>query len=212
MLEKIVERFCDSPTQYRYLLQTERTVEKRALEGKNDLSNMSLAITCVFGFIISVLFTFMPFILSMDTFTYALMGITMSMTMVGIWTIPYFDILLSPINYPVIAHTPVSSRTYFLVKLTHVLTYTLLLLASLNLLPAFGGIQIRAGESSQLQFFFPFVYLPIAFISFGVKTPAIHSGDIDTALLERTKHRKINLTYGLKCGIIRVSSWQTYSA
>ena len=165
MLEKIVERFCDSPTQYRYLLQTEKMVEKRALEGKNDLSNMSLAITCVFGFIISVLFTFMPFILSMDTFTYALMGITMSMTMVGIWTIPYFDILLSPINYPVIAHTPVSSRTYFLVKLTHVLTYTLLLLASLNLLPAFGGIQIRAGESSQLQFFFPFVYLPIAFMS-----------------------------------------------
>ena len=165
MLEKIVERFCDSPTQYRYLLQTEKMVEKRALEGKNDLSNMSLAITCVFGFIISVLFTFMPFILSMDTFTYALMGITMSMTMVGIWTIPYFDILLSPINYPVIAHTPVSSRTYFLVKLTYVLTYTLLLLASLNLLPAFGGIQIRAGESSQLQFFFPFVYLPIAFMS-----------------------------------------------
>ena len=58
MLEKIVERFCDSPTQYRYLLQTEKMVEKRALEGKNDLSNMSLAITCVFGFIISVLFTF----------------------------------------------------------------------------------------------------------------------------------------------------------
>ena len=50
------------------------------------------------------------------------------------------------------------------------------------------------------------------FISFGVKTPAIHSGDIDTALLERTKHRKIHLTFGLKCSIIRVSSWQTYSA
>ena len=163
--QKIVEMLGASPTQYRYLIQTEKMVEKRALEGKNDLSNMSLAITCVFGFIISVFFTFMPFILSMDTFTYALIGITMSMTMVGIWTIPYFDILLSPINYPVIAHTPVSSRTYFLVKLTHVLTYTLLLLASLNLLPAFGGIQIRAGESSQLQFFFPFVYLPIAFMS-----------------------------------------------
>ena len=165
MLEKIVERFCDAPTQYRYLLQTEKMVEERALEGKNDFSNMSLAITCVVGFIFSVLFTFMPFILAMDTFTYALMGITMSMTMVGIWTIPYFDSLLSPINYPVIAHTPVSSRTYFLVKLTRILTYTLWLLASLNLLPAFGGIQIRAAESSQLQFFFPFVYLPVVFMS-----------------------------------------------
>ena len=165
MLEKIVERFCDAPTQYRYLLQTEKMVEKRALEGRNDFSNMSLAVTCVLGFIFSVLFTFMPFIISMDTFTYALMGITMSMTMIGIWAIPYFDSLLSPINYPVIAHTPVSSRTYFLVKLTRILTYTLWLLASLNLLPAFGGIQIRDTESSQLQFFFPFVYLPIAFMS-----------------------------------------------
>ena len=51
-----------------------------------------------------------------------------------------------------------------------------------------------------------------AVISFGVKTPAIHSGDIDTALLERTKHRKIHLTFGLKCSIIRVSSWQTFVA
>ena len=49
----------------------------------------------------------------------------------------------------------------------------------------------------------------LSFISFGVKTPAIHSGDIDTALLERTKHRKIDLTYGLKSSIIKVSSWQT---
>ena len=43
MLEKIVERFCDSPTQYRCLLQTEKVVEKRALENRNDLSNVSLA-------------------------------------------------------------------------------------------------------------------------------------------------------------------------
>lgn len=89
----------------------------------------------------------------------------MSMMMIGIWTIPYFDILLSPINYPVIAHTPVSSRTYFLVKLTQVATYTVWLLACLNLMPAIGGIWVRPAESSQFQFLFPLVYLPIVFVS-----------------------------------------------
>ena len=48
----------------------------------------------------------------------------MSMAMIGFWTIPYFDILISPVNYPIVAHTPVSSRTYFLVKLTQILNYT----------------------------------------------------------------------------------------
>ena len=165
MLEKIVERFCDAPTQYRYLLRTEKLIEKRALEGRNDLSNMSFAVTCVVGFIMSVLFTFMPFLLPMDTFTFSLIGITMSMMMIVIWMIPYFDILLIPVHYPVIAHTPVSSRTYFLVKLTRILTYTALLLGSLNLMPAIGGIWVHKGEFSLFRLLFPFVYLPIVFMS-----------------------------------------------
>lgn len=165
MLEKIVAMLGGSPTQYRLLLKTEKLVEKRALEGRNDLSNMSLAVTCVFGFIISVLFTFMPFVLSMDTFTFSLIGITISMAMISLWIVPYFDMLLAPINYPVIAHTPVSSRTYFLVKLTQVLTYTVLLLGSLNLMPTIGGIWVHKGEFSLLRLLFPIVYLPIVFMS-----------------------------------------------
>ena len=165
MLERIVEMLGASPTQYRLLLKTEKLVEKRALEGRNDLSNMSLAVTCVAGFIISVLFTFMPFILSMDTFTFSLIGITISMAMISLWIVPYFDILLAPINYPVIAHTPLSSRTYFLVKLTQVLTYTVLLLGSLNLMPTIGGIWVHKGEFSLLRLLFPVVYLPIVFMS-----------------------------------------------
>ena len=165
MLEKIVAMLGASPTQYRLLLKTEKLVEKRALEGRNDLSSMSLAVTCVFGFILSVLFTFMPFVLSMDTFTFSLIGITMSMAMISLWIVPYFDILLAPINYPVIAHTPVSSRTYFLVKLTQILTYTVLLLGSLNLMPTIGGIWVHKGEFSLLRLLFPIVYLPIVFMS-----------------------------------------------
>lgn len=167
MLEKIVKILGGSPIQYRYLLNAEKLVEKRATQGTLKLGNLSLGMTCGFCFIMSALVATMllAFSKEISTFTFALLNITMSMFMVGLWTLPYFDILLSPINYPVVAHTPVSSRTYFLVKLTQVLTYATMLLVSLNLAPAICGIWIRVNETSQLQFLFPFVYLPVAFIS-----------------------------------------------
>ena len=131
MLEKIVELLGASPTQYRQLLKAEKLVDKRALEGKRG-TMLSLALNCAIFFFMG-LSTASMLLLPLDVFTYALISITMSMAMIGIWTIPYFDMLLSPIHYPIVAHTPVSSRTYFLVKLTQVLTHTVLLLASFNL-------------------------------------------------------------------------------
>ncbi len=163
MLEKIVTLLGGSAVQYRFLLKTERLVEKRALEGKRFV-NLSLSVTCGLFFIMGISMATM-LLLRLDVYTYALMSITTSMAMIGFWTIPYFDILLSPINYPVVAHTPVSSRTYFLVKLTQILTYTALLLGSLNLPPAIAGIWIHFRESSQLLYLFPLVYLFIAFMS-----------------------------------------------
>ena len=163
MLEKIVELIGASPTQYKYLLKTEKLVTKRSLQGKRFV-NLSLSLTCVLCFFMSIPVAVMV-IAPVDVFTYALMGITMSMMIVGLWTIPYFDMLLSPTDYPVVAHTPVSSRTYFLVKLTQVLTYTALLLISSNLLPAISGIWLRGEGASNFQFLFPFAYLLVAFMS-----------------------------------------------
>ena len=163
MLEKIVTLLGASPAQYKMLLKTEKLVEKRALEGKRFV-NLSLAVTCGLFFLMGLSIVSMLF-LRLDVYTYALISITTSMAMIGFWTIPYFDILISPVNYPIVAHTPVSSRTYFLVKLTQILTYTMLLLASLNLPPAVAGIWIHVRESSQLLYLFPPVYLFIAFMS-----------------------------------------------
>ena len=163
MLEKIVEMLGGSPTQYRYLLNTEKLVEKRALKG-NRFVNLSLGLSCGIFFIVGLSSASM-LLVSLNVFTYALINITMSMAMIGIWTIPYFDILIAPTHYPIVAHTPVSSRTYFLVKLTQILTYTVLLLGSFNLPPAIAGIWIHARESSQLLYLFPLVYLFIGFMS-----------------------------------------------
>ncbi len=163
MLNKIITLLGGSAVQYRILLKTERLVEKRALEGKR-FTNLSLGVTCGLFFIMGISMVTM-LILRLDVFTYALINITTSMVLIGFWTIPYFDILISPINYPIVAHTPLSSRTYFLVKLTQILTYTALLLASLNLPPAVAGIWIHVTESSQRLYLFPLVYLFIAFMS-----------------------------------------------
>ena len=163
MLDKIVEMLGASPIQYRHILNTEKLVEKRALQG-NRWVNLSLGLTCAIFFFIGLSIATM-LLVSLDVFTYALIGITMSMAMIGIWTIPYFDILIAPTHYPIVAHTPVSSRTYFLVKLTQILTYTSLLLGSLNLPPAIAGIWLHVRESSQLLYHFPVVYLLIAFMS-----------------------------------------------
>lgn len=94
------------------------------------------------------------------------------MMMIAIWMLPYFDILIYPLNYSVVAHTPVSSRTYFFVKLTQILSHTYKLLLCLNLLPAISGIWVRSGDSPQFQILFPVVYLTIAMIS-GVFTIGI---------------------------------------
>ena len=164
MLDKIVTLLGASPTQYRILLKTEKLVEKRALKG-NRFVNLSLGLNCGLFFFIGLSIAASMLLISPDVFTYALLGITMSMMLIGTWTIPYFDILISPIHYPIVAHTPVSSRTYFLVKLTQILTYTVLLLASLNLPPAIAGIWIHFRGSFQPLYLFPLVYLSIAFMS-----------------------------------------------
>lgn len=165
MLEKIAGLLGASPTQYTHLLQTEKIVEKRANEGKHPFYNLSFGLPCVIAFLLSCLSGLVISLVPIDVFTYSLIGTTMSMLMIGVWTLPYFDILLSPVSYPVVAHTPVSSRTYFLVKLTQLLTYVVLLLVCLNLIPSICGIWIRGEQSSHLRYFFPIVYLPIVFMS-----------------------------------------------
>ena len=50
-------------------------------------------------------------------------------------------------------------------KLTQILTYTVLLLGSMNLMPAIGGIWVHKGEFSLLRLLFPVVYVPIVYMS-----------------------------------------------
>lgn len=65
--QKVVEKLGASPTQYSSLLQTEKLVRKRALEGKRFV-NLSLGLNCLFCFVISIPIAIMV-ILRVDVFT-----------------------------------------------------------------------------------------------------------------------------------------------
>lgn len=61
-----------------------------------------------------------------------LLGGTVGLTMVGMIVgmavlIDFQSVVISPDDYEILAHQPLSSRTYFLVKLTNVLVYTLII-------------------------------------------------------------------------------------
>ena len=55
-------------------------------------------------------------------------GLTVVATIVGMSVlIDFQSVVISPDDYEILAHQPISSRTYFLVKLTNVLVYTLVI-------------------------------------------------------------------------------------
>lgn len=162
MLDKIVEMFGADPTHYRQLLKVEKTVVARAVDAERErgFANVSLSLTCLFCFFCSAAIAIAVFFLPLDTFSYTLLTLSGTMVLVVLLILPHFDIILNPTNYLVVSHTPVASRTYFIVKLTQLLTYAVLLLGCLNLLPAIFGLWTEEKNP-----FFPVVYLPISFIA-----------------------------------------------
>ena len=162
MLDKIAEIFGADPTHYRQLRQSEKTVATRAVDTERErgFARISLGITCFLCFIFGAVIAMTVFFQPLDIFSYTLFTLSGTMVLVVFLILPHFDIILSPTNYLVVSHTPVSSRTYFIVKLTQLLTYGVLLVGCLNLLPAIFGLW-----TEERNLFFPVVYLPISFIA-----------------------------------------------
>lgn len=162
MLDKIAEMLGAAPTHYRQLRKVEKTVATRAVDTERErgFARISLGITCFICFIFGAVIAMTVFFEPLDIFSYTLFTLSGTMVLVVFLILPHFDIILSPTNYLVVSHTPVSSRTYFIVKLTQLLTYAVLLLGCLNLLPAIFGLWTKEKNP-----FFPVVYLPISFIA-----------------------------------------------
>jgi len=68
--------------------------------------------------------------------------------------------VISPDDFQVLAHRPISSRTFFAVKSSNLLFYVLLLGTSLNLVPALVGVAVR-----ESQWHFPLAYFLVASVA-----------------------------------------------
>ncbi|MCG9128133.1 hypothetical protein JT359_11080 [Candidatus Poribacteria bacterium] len=164
MFEKFAIKFGANPHHYKLILDNEKVLEERANEGKQGIAKLSLALYCAFSFLISIFSSLVVFF-GIDVFIYSIIGVSMSMGIVALWSLPYFDNLLNPIYYQVIAHAPISSRTYFMVKLTQILKSSVILLFCLNVFPSVCGIFIKGEDLTIVRYFFPLVYLPVVFLS-----------------------------------------------
>lgn len=164
MFEKFAVKFGADPVHYKLIMDNEKVIEDRASEGKQGIAKLSLTLYCVFSFFISIFSALIVF-LGIDVFIYTIIGVSMSMAIVAMWGLPYFDNLLSPIYYQAIAHTPISSRTYFMVKLTQILKSSVILLLCLNAFPSMCGIFLKGEDLTSLRYFFPVIYIPVSFLS-----------------------------------------------
>lgn len=160
MLDKIAEIYGVDPSHFRQLLKLDKTVTKRAQGDKQGRANFSHGV----AYLLCVLMSIPPVVLlvgtSLGVFNYTLIALSYTMVMIAFLSYSRLEFIFNPIDYLVLAHTPVSSRTFFLAKLTRLLSSTAVMLGCLNLLPAIAGCW--TAERNPL---YPIVYLPISLIA-----------------------------------------------
>ena len=164
MLDKIAQIYGVDPAHFRQLLKLDKTVTKRAKGDKQGFANLSYGLACCFHVLMGtpVAFILLSRLLDapVEAFDYALIALSYTMVMIAFLSYSRLEIVFNPTDYIILAHTPVSSRTFFLAKLTRLLSSTVVMLGCLNLLPAIAGCW--TAERNPL---FPVVYLPISLIA-----------------------------------------------
>ncbi|MYC75781.1 hypothetical protein F4X10_08465 [Candidatus Poribacteria bacterium] len=157
MFNRFLKILGADPHQYRLLLKTDRHVKARRESSKSFLSDSPALLVGLYA-ISSTFVSFSAF--ALDSFSFTLLTLFVSMTMLTFTVISRLEVIINPTDYRTLAHLPVSSRTYFLVKFTHVLLYITVFAGVLNFPPAILGIW-----SKNAPMFFPVIYFPVSFMA-----------------------------------------------
>jgi ABC-2 type transport system permease protein len=159
-------RFGVDAEQYHFLLQASLKLDFRSAGSvlkpqEQSYTASALKFTLLLNLIFSLMMSLMMLVLGPSTFVFSAMLLGYAMVMVAMSVLIEFGLaVISPDDFQVLAHRPISSRTFFAVKSSNLLFYVLLLGTSLNLAPALVGV---ACHGSQLHF--PLAYLFIASIA-----------------------------------------------
>ena len=126
MLDKIAQIYGVDPAHFRQLLKLDKTVTKRAKGDKQGFANLSYGLACCFHVLMGtpVAFILLSRLLDapVEAFDYALIALSYTMVMIAFLSYSRLEFIFNPTDYLVLAHTPVSSRTFFLAKLTRLLS------------------------------------------------------------------------------------------
>jgi ABC-2 type transport system permease protein len=149
--------------QYHFLLQASLKIDFRApasviRSDQPSQARSALKWTLVINLIFSVMMSLVTLLSASDTAVFSTVLLGYAMVMVGMSVLIEFGLaVISPDDFPILAHRPVSSRTFFAVKISNLLCYVLLLGASLNLAPAIAGLGCR-----EAPWHFPLAYFTVA--------------------------------------------------
>ena len=157
MLNTFLKILGADPYQYRLLLKTDKLVHTRRESSKGFLSDSPALLVALYA-ISSVFISLSAF--ALDRFSFTLLTLFVSMTLMAFTVISRLEVVINPTDYRMLAHLPISSRTYFLVKFTRVLLYVGVFAGVLNVPPAIFGIW-----SKNAPILFPAIYLPISFMA-----------------------------------------------
>jgi ABC-2 type transport system permease protein len=158
-LERAARRFGIDPHQYWHLLRISLLVDfrRQSAVASDQPTRSALLMTCfVFGLfsLVLALFAFR----TLSSFHYSLLFLAYSMLMIAFIVLSEFGVtIISPDDYVILGARPITSRTYFAVKLSNLLFYVFLIGSSLNIFPAVIG-----AFSDFADWRFPLIYFPVA--------------------------------------------------
>ncbi len=137
IVRRVVEAFGADYVQWRVLTRVMLKNDFRAATGlsmgRTDLSIWrSFILYAVFGGLMTLVAVmvnvFLPGLMLPGTIVLTQLGVLLAMVVL----IDFQTVVISPDDYDILAHQPVSSGTYFLVKLTNVLIFALIIGALLG--------------------------------------------------------------------------------
>lgn len=147
IVRRAVQSFGADHTQWRVLTRTMLKIDFRGTSGLNFGTSGrsgsgrgaligSMVMYFLMGIYVAMIVGFTGWMAGTDSAEIVhrgtLLGATVGLTMVGMVVgmavlVDFKSVVISPDDFHILAHQPISSRTYFLAKLTNVLVYTLII-------------------------------------------------------------------------------------
>jgi len=163
MLKRIFDLLQVDYLQFRILLKTHIKLDFRSQQQKVTTQ----VNTKKYRFFLSLIFYLIPsLIISIfcversNLFGFSFLAIALSMIFIALAIIIEFnEIILNPDDSEILAFRPISSQTYFWVKMANLLFYVTLIGLALNIPPAFVGLAF-----AETSWTFPIVYFCVGWI------------------------------------------------